>query len=161
MAQEAKWTHCQLLRRTKQAGFALFILVSSFRHPFATSEHLASIDAYCPFGGFEMLWRWLSTGGLYVQKTRQSNLILLLGLIAGVILAGGAFCGWICPFGALQDLLDWARRKLGLPEIQIPVRLDRILTYGRTVCWRASCTPPSVRSSSGSPITTPIVPSSA
>jgi polyferredoxin len=116
-----------------QAGFGLFIIVSSIRHHLVTSEHLASIDAYCPFGGFATLWRWASSSGLYVQKTHQSNLILMLGLVAGVILAGGAFCGWICPFGALNDLLDWMRRKLRLPEVQLPTRLDRILAYGRYV----------------------------
>ncbi len=124
-------SRAQLLRRLSQAGFGLFIIVSSIRHNVVTSEHLASIDAYCPFGGFETLWRWLSSGGLFVQKTHISNLILALGLVVGVILAGGAFCGWICPFGALQDLLDWTRKKLRLPEIQVPARLDRILTYGR------------------------------
>jgi polyferredoxin len=123
----------QLLRRLTQAGFGLFIIISSIRHNMATTEHLASIDAYCPFGGFETLWRWVSSGGLFVQKTHQSNLVLLLGLIAGVILAGGAFCGWICPFGAFQDLLDWVRRKLRLPQVQLPARLDRVLTYGRYV----------------------------
>jgi hypothetical protein len=121
----------QWLRRASQAGFGLFILVSSLRHHLVTSQHLASIDAYCPFGGFATLWRWLSSGGLYVQKTHQSNLVLALGLVAGVLLVGGAFCGWICPFGAFQDLLDWVRKRLGLPEVRVPARLDRILTYGR------------------------------
>ena len=123
----------QLLRRLTQTGFGLFIVVSSIRHYLVTTEHVASIDAYCPFGGIATLWRWLSTGGLYVQKTHQSNLVLLLGLIAGVILAGGAFCGWICPFGALQDLLEWIRKKLRLPSLRVPARLDRVLTYGRYV----------------------------
>ena len=123
----------RVLRRLTQVGFGLFIIVSSIRHNLVTSEHLASIDAYCPFGGFETLYRWLASGGLYVQKTHQSNLVLAVGLIAGVILAGGAFCGWICPFGALQDLLNWTRKKLRLPEVEIPARVDRILTYGRYV----------------------------
>ncbi len=131
--KKAGWSRTQLLRRLTQAGFGLFVLVSSVRHHLATSQHLASIDAYCPFGGFETLWRWISSGGLFVQKTHQSNLVLVLGLIAGVILAGGAFCGWICPFGAFQDLLDWIRRKLHLPEVRLPARIDRALTYGRYV----------------------------
>lgn len=121
----------RLLRRVSQLGFGLFIIVSSLRHHLVSSEHLASIDAYCPFGGFATAWRWLSTGGLYVQKTHQSNLILALGLIIGVLVAGGAFCGWICPFGALQDLLEWVRRKLRLPEVRISGRLSRLLGYGR------------------------------
>ena len=71
----------QLLRRLTQLGFALFIIVSSVRHHVVTSQHLASIDAYCPFGGFATLYRWLSSGGLFVQKTHQSNMVLALGLI--------------------------------------------------------------------------------
>jgi polyferredoxin len=128
---ERRMSRTQLLRRLTQAGFGLFILVTSILHNVVTSDHLASIDAYCPFGGFETAWRWLSSGGLYVSKTHASNLILALGLVVGVLLSGGAFCGWICPFGALQDLLGWIRKKLHLPEIRVPARLDRILTYGR------------------------------
>lgn len=132
-SKSADWSRTQLLRRLTQVGFGLFIVVSSIRHNVVTTEHLASLEAYCPFGGFATLWRWISSGGLYVQKLHQSNLVLALGLVIGVILAGGAFCGWICPFGALQDLLDWVRRKLRLPEIEVPARLDRILRYGRYV----------------------------
>ena len=126
--EKPRWRSTQLPRRLTQLGFGLFIFVSSIRHHVVTSEHLASIDAYCPCGGFETLYRWLSSGGLYVQKTHQSNLVLALGLVAGVIVAGGAFCGWVCPFGALQDLLDWMRKKLHLPQIVLPARLDRVLT---------------------------------
>ncbi|MBN1659475.1 MAG: 4Fe-4S binding protein [Anaerolineae bacterium] len=67
------------------------------------------------------------------MRCTSSNLILALGLIAGVIVAGGAFCGWVCPFGALQDLLNWVRTRLRRPEVVLPARLDRVLTYGRYV----------------------------
>ena len=128
-----KRSRTRLLRRLTQAGFGLFILTTSVLHYTVTTQHMASIDAYCPFGGFETLWRWLSSGGLFVQQTHQSNLVLALGLVAGVFLTGGTFCGWICPFGALQDLLTWVRGKLHLPEVRVPARLDHILTYGRYV----------------------------
>lgn len=62
--KNASWSRTQVLRRLSQVGFGLFIIVSSIRHNIVTTEHLASIDAYCPFGGFETLWRWLSSGGL-------------------------------------------------------------------------------------------------
>ena len=60
-------------------------------------------------------------------------MILGLGLLLGVILAGNAFCGWLCPFGAFQDLLHWVKRKLHLPEIKLGDRTDAILRYGRFV----------------------------
>jgi len=123
------WT--PLLRRLSQFAFGVFILVSSVRHSLATTEGaLPSVDAYCPFGGLETLWK-LATQGSFLSKTHPSNIVLALGLLTGTLLVGGAFCGWVCPFGGLQDLLQWVRRKLRLPEVKIPARLDRVLTYGR------------------------------
>jgi polyferredoxin len=130
---DLKKSRTRVLRRATQAAFGLFILVTSVLHYTMTSQKMASIDAYCPFGGFETLWRWASEGGKFIQMTHASNLVLALGLVAGTILAGGAFCGWICPFGALQDLLGWIRKKLHLPVIRVPAKMDRILTYGRYV----------------------------
>ena len=73
----------------------------------------------------------MTTGGQFVSKTHLSNLVLGIGLLIGVLVAGGAFCGWVCPFGAMQDLLRWIRTKLHIREIRVPERLDRVLRYGR------------------------------
>ncbi|MCL4764917.1 MAG: NosR/NirI family protein [Hyphomicrobiaceae bacterium] len=32
----------------------------------------------------------------------------------------GVFCGWLCPFGALQELLNVAARRLGIRQIELP-----------------------------------------
>ena len=119
------------VRRLTQLGFAAFIIISSARH--ATSlEHLPSIDATCPFGGIATLWTFISSGGsTYVQKIHPSNLVVLVGVLVGAILAGGTFCGWVCPLGALQDALNWLRGKLRIRELRVPQRADRILRYGR------------------------------
>ena len=39
----------------------------------------------------------------------------------------GLFCGWLCPFGALQEMASWLGRKFGLRQIKIPERLHRQL----------------------------------
>jgi polyferredoxin len=121
------------LRRISQATFAVMILSMSLRHVLAeASGQTASIDALCPFGAVETVWRFITTGQ-YVPKTHPSNLILGAGLLIGIVLAGSSFCGWVCPFGALQDALTWVRRTLHIPEVKVPARADRILRYGRFV----------------------------
>ncbi len=32
----------------------------------------------------------------------------------------GVFCGWLCPFGALQELTNQVARRLSVPQIQVP-----------------------------------------
>jgi len=123
------WT--AIVRRLSQLGFSAFIIISAIQHHVSV-EKMPSTDALCPFGGIATLWRYISSGGTaFVSKTHPSNLVLVAGLLIGAIIAGGAFCGWVCPLGALQDALDWARRKLRLPEIRVPEILDRILRFGR------------------------------
>jgi NosR/NirI family transcriptional regulator, nitrite reductase regulator len=39
----------------------------------------------------------------------------------------GVFCGWLCPFGALQELLNEAARKLGIRQIEVPWALHERL----------------------------------
>jgi polyferredoxin len=124
------WT--QRARHLSQLAFGLFIITGSVIHHLATEDGTQpSIDALCPFGGIETLWRYVSSGGQYVPKTHASNLILLGGLVIGTLIAGGAFCGWICPFGAAQDLLTALRKRLHIPELHVPERLDRVLRYAR------------------------------
>ncbi len=126
------WT--QRSRHIVQLAFALFIIGGSIAHYMAAEDgSTASIDALCPFGGVETLWTFLSSQGATIPKTHLSNIILLIGLVAGTLIAGGAFCGWVCPFGAVQDLLNGIRRRLHIKPVELPSKLDAILRYGRFI----------------------------
>lgn len=47
--------------------------------------------------------------------------ILWAGVAAALIFWGrGVFCGWLCPFGALQELLAAIAQKLKVPQIRLP-----------------------------------------
>ena len=106
------------------------IVVAAVRHQLENATGAASVDALCPFGALETLVTWVTTGN-FVTKTHPSNLVLGLALLVGTLLVGNAFCGWICPFGAVQDALSWVRRKLRLPTVVVPLRLDSALRWGR------------------------------
>lgn len=47
--------------------------------------------------------------------------ILWCGVAAALVLWGrGPFCGWLCPFGALQELLNQGARRLKVPQVTVP-----------------------------------------
>ncbi|MDO4777617.1 MAG: 4Fe-4S binding protein [Cardiobacteriaceae bacterium] len=40
----------------------------------------------------------------------------------------GAFCGWLCPFGALQELTSAIAKKLGVKQIKLPFKVHERMT---------------------------------
>jgi polyferredoxin len=96
----------QNLRRLVQLGFALIILFTAIMLRLGgEGGGAASPEAYCPFGGFETLYRFFTSDGRFISHTHLSNLMLFLDVVLITVVSRGAFCGWICPFGALQEWL--------------------------------------------------------
>ncbi|MBD9454708.1 regulatory protein NosR [Rhizobium sp. RHZ02] len=47
--------------------------------------------------------------------------ILWAAVAAGLLFWGrGPYCGWLCPFGALQELLSQAAKRLRIPQVKVP-----------------------------------------
>jgi ferredoxin-type protein NapH len=72
----------------------------------------------CPIGSLQV-----SAGcSLYGLSFYVLGFLALMGVLFGRLL-----CGFICPFGFIQDLLH----KVPLPKLKIPPKLDRIMRLGK------------------------------
>lgn len=119
-------------RRVVQLAIVVLITAMAIRHQVESASGAASVDALCPFGALETMWTWIATGS-FISKIHPSNVAMGVGLLTAVLIAGNAFCGWICPFGAIQDALHWLKRRLHVPTVTVPPRVDRVLRHGRFV----------------------------
>lgn len=69
-------------------------------------------------------------GGLEVLLYDPFSLLVWIAAIVGFVLWGrGLFCGWLCPFGAMQEFAHHLGRRLGLPQWQPPRSLGRALLW--------------------------------
>ncbi|MEE3359906.1 MAG: 4Fe-4S binding protein [Pseudomonadota bacterium] len=58
------------------------------------------------------------------------SLLIWAVTIAGFVAWGrGLFCGWLCPFGALQEFAHHLGRLLRVPQIAMPAAWDKRLKY--------------------------------
>jgi polyferredoxin len=94
----------------------------------------ASPEAFCPFGGLETLYKYITGGGTFVTHTHLSNLVMAIAVLVTALLLRSAFCGWICPLGFFQDILHnfsaWLQKRF------MPVRkFFRSLAKGGQPVW--------------------------
>jgi NosR/NirI family nitrous oxide reductase transcriptional regulator len=67
----------------------------------------------------------------------------LMVMVAGytlfslLLIGRGVFCGWLCPFGALQELLGQLARALGVPQWNPSAALEKRLWMGKYIAAAA------------------------
>jgi len=144
MAVKGKPAPLSTLRHRLQGAVVFATLLIGIRHVLPGEGSTGgAFDAFCPFGGVETLLPMILRGET-LRSTNLLNFALLIGVIGVSLLAGRAFCGWLCPLGALQDGLAWVARRLSGEKrhirgkksparfpVQLPARLDRPLRYAK------------------------------
>lgn len=66
-----------------------------------------------------------------------SLVLWIATLISLVIWGRGFFCGWLCPYGAMQEVFHRIGRWLAIPEFRVPAHLDRPLKVVKYVVLAA------------------------
>lgn len=67
--------------------------------------------------------------GSFTLAGMAGPLTVLAAALVTTALWGRVFCGWLCAFGALGDLLGWVGRRLRLPQLPRSAKLDRALRW--------------------------------
>jgi transcriptional regulator of nitric oxide reductase/NAD-dependent dihydropyrimidine dehydrogenase PreA subunit len=80
--------------------------------------------AMAPFNRFDL--------GFYLA---EPLMVIIAGytLVSVVLIGRGVFCGWLCPFGALQELLAQAACALRVPQWSPPAALGKRLWLGKYI----------------------------
>jgi ferredoxin len=93
--------------------FFLFLLRVAWHHQQygGGPNGTPSVEAYCPFGGIETFYQFMTTGG-FIHRIEPSAVILFVAVLALTLIASRGFCGWICPFGSIQEWIGIVGRKL-------------------------------------------------
>jgi len=123
------------IRYLMQIIFFIFISYIAINHLVIRGgpDVSATIHAYCPFGAIESLYNNL-VHGTFVYKVQYSSYVLFVAIVGISLLFGKGFCGWVCPFGSLQEWIRiggaklFKRKKSLLPQV-VDAKM-RYLKYG-------------------------------
>lgn len=122
------------LRLVSQLFFVGIISFIGIRHQVVGGgpDGSAPLDSYCPFGGLETAFAYLQTGE-FLSKTNASNFVLLAAVLFISLIAGSAFCSWMCPLGAVQEWLAQLGKKIFGRNFTFSVKTHNLMRYLRFV----------------------------
>ncbi|MEJ2052238.1 MAG: 4Fe-4S binding protein [Calditrichota bacterium] len=79
------------------------------------------VDGYLPISSMMSLYYYLKTG--IVHAAHPAGMFIFLAIVMVSLIAGKAFCSWMCPVGTLSEYLGAFGEKL-FGKIRIPAWLD-------------------------------------
>ncbi len=93
-------------------GFMVFTL---FGIGFYANAQLSVVNIFTVFNA-------LATGFDWGYFLMEPMIFIIWGSVATALLfwGRGAYCGWLCPFGALQELLNKIAKAFKVPQVTVP-----------------------------------------
>lgn len=87
-------------------------------------------ERWCPFGGVEAIYTYIKEGNL-LCSLGVSNFYILAGVLVMTVLLRRAFCGYMCPIGAVSEWLGAGAARCGVKAATVSPPLDRVLSTGK------------------------------
>jgi polyferredoxin len=85
----------------------------------------AGVEAYLPISSLMNLRYFINTGEIHMAH--PAGLLFLIGVFIISFIFPKSFCGWVCPFGFLSEVLVILRRFIFKKDFKIPKILDYIM----------------------------------
>ncbi len=122
---QAKLARSRLAHRLVRNGFLVVVLVW-LGWTAGVQLSIVNVMNYvmAPFSHFDI--------GFYLA---EPLMVIIAGytLLSVVLIGRGVFCGWLCPFGALQELLGQLSRALRVPQWNPSAALEKRLWLGKYI----------------------------
>lgn len=122
-----------------QMIFLVSVIIASLNHTLSSiglsipfvSESL--FHYICPICGVTSIYQFFVSSTLFVVKVKSSLGIIIGAVIMLSVLFGPVICGFICPFGAVQDLVARIGKKIFKNKYNkfVPQNVDKYLKYLR------------------------------
>ncbi len=132
MVHEKSDRRAQKRYRALRTSFLVFFLLLStvlgILHQFPTVIRPVGVDALDPFGAIESALSVLVSGKL-LQYIVWTSFVLLLATLVAAVLFRRVFCGEICAFGALQELVGRLGKLIFRKHFTMPAAVDKVARY--------------------------------
>ena len=110
----------KILRHSVQVIFLLVVLGAVFIFK-------GNAEVWCPFGGLEAFYTYFYQGNMPCSLG-VSNFYILAAVILLTLFVKRAFCSYMCPIGAVSEWLYMAGRRIKLPMLNLPAKIDGVLS---------------------------------
>ena len=116
-----------VIDRKEKKIFGIMTVTQFIRHAFQVVGFLLMPGLFIlGLGAFKGLWQAV-LGGNLTWAAMGVHLLILLAILPVTALWGRFFCGYLCAFGGMQELMGFIGKKLKLPQLRIAPQSDKVM----------------------------------